>query len=742
MVKKMFFKSFMTTLFAAAAVSFVGCSDDDEKGGGNPEINVSTTSLQFANTEGSEMVSITSNADWKVEIEYTDGEGWITVVPALGSGDGSITVSVPANDTGSTRKATLKCIAMHPVYGAWDTKKISVSQSATDTPPVEEKVLYADNFDGKLAEKTYGSGTSWPFIDQFPEFANPEGPAATDVTYTGQNASVRNGSGDSASQYSLYPGSGGNNIFFGKVPAYFIVNGLQLTPEQSKLTLTFGTEYYDGNDKTAGFDKSKFHVLVSKNGLDNSWVELEYTFPATADLVGKWNLATADFTLTAVPEKLYIKFLAEAASVIRIDDVKLSTSEGGQSVTLPEGDPVVTPDEGTVASAIATADGQSATVNEATVVGTYNKGFLMQDATGKILVYTNETATVAIGEKVKVEGTVTTYGGFKQFAAIKDQASGEYGPAPVVTSLGSGSFSQPAPEVLDGAGMDAYLNAPAVKYIEYTGTLNISGNYYNVNVDGASKAVGSIAYPMEGQVNAALNGTVVTVRGYALGVSGNVYVNTMLVELAASTEPLLIVDPESLSFDAAGGEKTITATLMNSTETITAESDNAQFTTAVSGNVVTVTAKANTGADAVTGVITVKAGALSKSVAVSQNGANSTTVTLTMSDYFTENTNVADQSFTFGDFGFSFTKNNNSTSNYNAGDGGIRFYQNDVMTIDGNGKTMTSIKFTTYGGKNGPLAPDPGAFDAETLTWTGSAAKVAFTATAQIRFSAIEITYE
>ena len=578
-------------------------------------------------------------------------------------------------------------------------QKISVSQSATDTPPVEEKVLYADNFDGKLAEKTYGSGTSWPFIDQFPEFANPEGPAATDVTYTGQNASVRNGSGDSASQYSLYPGSGGNNIFFGKVPAYFIVNGLQLTPEQSKLTLTFGTEYYDGNDKTAGFDKSKFHVLVSKNGLDNSWVELEYTFPATADLVGKWNLATADFTLTAVPEKLYIKFLAEAASVIRIDDVKLSTSEGGQSVTLPEGDPVVTPDEGTVASAIATADGQSATVNEATVVGTYNKGFLMQDATGKILVYTNETATVAIGEKVKVEGTVTTYGGFKQFAAIKDQASGEYGPAPVVTSLGSGSFSQPAPEVLDGAGMDAYLNAPAVKYIEYTGTLNISGNYYNVNVDGASKAVGSIAYPMEGQVNAALNGTVVTVRGYALGVSGNVYVNTMLVELAASTEPLLIVDPESLSFDAAGGEKTITATLTNSTETITAESDNAQFTTAVSGNVVTVTAKANTGADAVTGVITVKAGALSKSVAVSQNGANSTTVTLTMSDYFTENTNVADQSFTFGDFGFSFTKNNNSTSNYNAGDGGIRFYQNDVMTIDGNGKTMTSIKFTTYGGK-------------------------------------------
>lgn len=648
MIKRLLSKSFIASLMVAA-VSLAACEKDDEKGGGNPEIAVSTTSVSFTKAEDSQSFQITSNADWKIEIEYTVGDQWLTVTPMSGKGDATVNLSVPTNDTGAVRSAVVKCIALHPEYGNWDTKRVNISQSATDTPPVEEKVLYFDNFDGKLAEKTYGSGSSWPFIDQFPEFANPEGPAATDVTYTGQNVSVRNGSGDSASQYSLYPGSGSNNIFFGKVPAYFIVNGLQLTPEQNTLQLTFGTEYYDGNNKEAGFDKSKFHVLVSKNGQDNSWVELEYTFPANADLVGKWNLATADFTLTAVPEKLYIKFLADAASVIRIDDVKLSTGNGGQSVTLPDGEPVKPVEPGTIADAIATADGNSAAVEEATVVGIYNKGFLMQDATGKLLVFTNEPAAVAVGDKVKVEGTVTSYGGLKQFAAIKD-STGEYGPAPVVTVLGNGTFTQPAPEKMDGAALDAYLSAPAVKYVEYAGVLSISGNYYNVTVDGAASAVGSIAYPIEGTVDAALDGQQVTVRGYAIGVSGKKYVSTMLVELVGevSTEPSLTVAPESLSFSVEGGEKTITATLKNSTDAITAESDNAQFTVAVAGNVITVTAAANESTDAINGTITVKAGALSKTVAVAQSGKSTgseKTLTFSFSDILAANSDLPTNSY-------------------------------------------------------------------------------------------------
>lgn len=623
MIKKLLSKSFIASLMVAA-VSLAACEkDDDQKGGGNPEIAVSTTSVSFTNAEESQTFQITSNADWKIEIEYSVGADWLTVTPVSGNGDTTINLSVPTNDTGAVRSAVVKCIAMHPEYGKWDTKRVNVSQSASDKPVGPSgDLLYSDNFDGQVAEQKYGSsGTSWPFVDQFPEFANPEGPAAANVTYTATNVSIRANS-PSNGNYSQYKdqASGSNNIFFGGAGNMFVINGLALNADQTNLQLTFGRyrSLYGAEDNT--FVTSEFHIWLSKNG--TAWTEISYETPVdAASSYGTWNLATADFTLTEVPETLYIKFTSDLASSHRIDDVKLSTGNGGQSVTLPDGEPVKPVEPGTIASAIATADGSEASVAEATVVGIYNKGFLMEDATGKLLVFTNETATVAIGTKVKVDGTVTSYGGFKQFAAVKD-ASGQYGPAPVVTVLSTGTFTQPAAEKMDGAAMDAYLTAPAVKYVEYTGTLTISGNYYNVEVEGASSAKGSIAYPIEGSVDASLNNQTVTVRGYAIGVSGKVYVNTMLVELEGevSTEPSLTVTPESLSFAVAGGEKTITATLRNSTDAITAESDNAQFTVAVAGNVITVTAAANESTDNINGTITVKAGALSKTVSVMQSG--------------------------------------------------------------------------------------------------------------------------
>lgn len=646
MIKKLLNRSFIASLMAVAAVSLVACEDDDEKKGGTPEIAVSTTSVQFTNAEDSQTFQITSNADWKIEVEYSVGDGWLTATPTSGSGDATVSLSVPNNDTGAVRSAVVKCIAMHPQYGAWDTKRVNVSQSANDTPVGPSgDVLYSDNFDGQVAEQKWGSNSnSWPFIDQFPEFANPEGPAAANVTYTGKNISIRANS-PSNNNYSQYKdqASGNNNIFFGGAGNMFVINDIELTADQSNLQLAFGRyrSLYEAEDNT--FVTSEFHIWLSKNG--TAWEEISYETPVdAASKYGTWNLATADFTLTSVPEKLYIKFTSDLASSHRIDDVKLSTGNGGQSVTLPDGEPVKPVEPGTIASAIETADGSEASVAEATVIGIYNKGFLMEDATGKLLVYTNETATVAVGDKVKVEGTVTSYGGFKQFAAVKD-ASGAYGPAPVITKLGSGTFTQPAPEKMDGAAMDAYLSAPAIKYVEYTGTLNISGNYYNVIVEGASNAKGSIAYPIEGTVDASLNEQTVTVRGYAIGVSGKVYVNTMLVELAGevSTEPSLSVNPTSLSFPADGGSKDITATLKNSTDAITATSDNAQFTVAVAGNVITVTAAANSTTDAINGTITVKAGSLEKTVAVSQSGKSTgaeKTLTFSFSDVVAANSDL------------------------------------------------------------------------------------------------------
>ena len=103
----------------------------------------------------------------------------------------------------------------------------------------------------------------------------------------------------------------------------------------------------------------------------------------------------------------------------------------------------------------------------------------------------------------------------------------QFGNSSTVTKTGTASVSEESATSWSGADMDAYINSPSIKYVEYTGTLSISGYYYNVTVDGASTAVGSIAYPADGLVDASLDGKKITVRGYAIGVSSTKYINTM-----------------------------------------------------------------------------------------------------------------------------------------------------------------------------------------------------------------------
>ncbi len=278
--------------------------------------------------------------------------------------------------------------------------------------------------------------------------------------------------------------------------------------------------------------------------------------------------------------------------------------EGGEE-TPDEPDPVV---EMTIAEAKELTEGAEVALGEVTVVGAYNKGFLAMDETGYLLIYENKTATVKVGDAVKVTGSMGAYGGLPQ---VKN---------PVVTLVREGSYTQPTPEVLDGAAVDALIAAPVVKYVQYKGVLSISGNYYNVKIDGAT-AVGSIQYPISGAVNAELNGKTVIVTGYFVGVSGSStkYFNTMLVEVSEDTTvPFLSVDKTSLSFTAEGGSAEVAVVVENTTEAVVPTVDNAHFTAAYANNVVTVTAPANETAEAITGTLTISVAGLTKTVALSQ----------------------------------------------------------------------------------------------------------------------------
>ena len=186
----------------------------------------------------------------------------------------------------------------------------------------------------------------------------------------------------------------------------------------------------------------------------------------------------------------------------------------------------------TIAEVLAAGAGNAAT--KGTVVATYARGFLMSDETGTILVYLNAAPAVAIGDAVNVSGTTSMYGGLLQFAA-----------GSTVEKTGTATVTHPTATVMDGAAMDAYLTEPVVKYVEYTGTLTINGSYYNVAVEGASKATGSIQYPQDAIKANLTSGSVVKVTGYTIGVSSSKYVNTMAVKVEVIEEGEEPEEPET-----------------------------------------------------------------------------------------------------------------------------------------------------------------------------------------------------
>ncbi len=188
----------------------------------------------------------------------------------------------------------------------------------------------------------------------------------------------------------------------------------------------------------------------------------------------------------------------------------------------------------------------SAAYAEGLVVAKYNKGFLVDDETGRMVVYQGETPAVNIGDKVEVEGATSTYAGLLQFNK----------PTVTVKSTGN-TVARPEPTILAGDDFKNMTSATEISYIQYTGTLSVSGNYYNVTVEGVTDAQGSIQYPLAELGLGELNGKKIIVEGYFVGVSNSKYINTMAVSVTEveSTEP----EPEPEPMEPLSGDYIVVA---------------------------------------------------------------------------------------------------------------------------------------------------------------------------------------
>lgn len=627
-MSKHLFRLVFGAFFLVAATAFTGCSDDDDKSL-TPKLTADPTALDFTDeTATTQTVAITANCEWTVTASNLD---WATISPMSGKGNGTISVTVSELPAGTNlREGKISFTLIHPEFGKWGQAESSVAvkqYGSGVTPPPTGDAIYANDFDKEQAQK--GADGKFPFADAFEGWKNQTGTGADNVAYKTSGISVRSNSpsNDSHSKYKD-DASGVNNMFFG-TSGVFEIQKIALESTQKNLQLTFGSYRSIFEDKDNAFKTSEFHVYLSKDG--ENWAEITYDRPVGDDehsKYGTWALATANFTLKQVPSELYIKFTSDLTSSHRIDDVKLFEGIGGTEVDLDNITPPVTETK-TIAEVIAGSVGATYTT-QGQVVAINGRSFLIQDNSGKILVYLgwkdNKPVvdySATIGQTVKVTGKTTTYSKLVQFSETDL----------VIEKVSDGSFTQPTPEKFDGAAFDAYAAAtPVIKYIEYSGTLTIDGYYYNIAVDGTDLQ-GSLAYPADGFVDASLNGQVVIVKGYTLGMTNQ---SKMLSTIAVSVEKdgdapaepkITKLDPTSLSFAATDNAKTVTVTAANADDcTIEAATDKSeQFTTSVKGMVVTVTPKENTTEQAITATLTIKlmkAGAAvdTKTVAISQAG--------------------------------------------------------------------------------------------------------------------------
>lgn len=730
---------------SVAALAFAATACDDKKEDlGAPSVEVEKSEISFEKTGGTETVQVTATRDWKATTE----QDWISIGPREGKGSSkAVTVEIKVmENSGLDREGSVKFDI------GFDSKTLTVKQKGTGS--VADMTVYKNDFD---KEKAVKSDSGWKtYLDSFEGWRNETGTGISSVTYASSGVSARtNDKYNSSSSSSDYQGSGMNYLWFGKEP-YFEVKNITL-PASKNYTLSFGAErneYSQSGDIDNTFKHDEFKVYVSKDG--SKWVQIEYSFPA-GDKNKRWDLASSTFTVPDGTSALYLYFMSTKASVYCFDDLTLSISEKagtvidfskGVDLGTGGGDNPGPATEMKISEVLSSPSGTAAIVT-GTVAATYQRGFVITDGADYLLVYDGAKCAAKEKDNVKVTGITSEYGGLIQLAS------------PEVTVVSSGNaLTLPSPKVLDAAAFDAYSSSK-IEYISYEGTLSVSGNYVNVEVAGATKHTGSLAYINDSFNAKSFDGAVVKVTGFYVGLaSNNKYVNTMVTDLVPGASDYLTVSTTTLS--AAADATTATFDVKaNVAWTIT--SDNSAYTVEpASGDknaTVTVKFAANTAETDKVVKLTVSTTAdvatKSYTVVLTHKGKNSASGSEITLEIAGNNSWTAATDDTYGK-GFEFTKDGvkyayykyKSTSDPTAPQSDhIRIYKSSVFVIvPPTGQKIEKVVLNCLSGKSANMTVLSDNTIAvsnvadNTVTWTGSVDKYAAQAdVSQVRAKSITV---
>lgn len=552
--------NFWKTLFCAAlaVTAFSACSDDDEEGGysGMPEITVNggesvTVAGKLEGGKLEQTVEVVSKGDWTLTFKNPGDSQWVT--PSAMSGKtGTTQLTFTLGQASGERSAILVLTASSKVEGfpLTDEATITVVQSDSDVPT--GNALYSENC-GTKVEKVDGY---WPYVDKFEGWTRGGSLDQKAVTYTGNSASVANsGKVFDPAEDETTVVTGPPYVSMNKSTSVFNINDINIASNTNfTFTFTAAQQINYSNDVVLGdMTDETIRFSVSTDGSSYAPVALKVKKVAS----GYWYLCTAEFKLPAgvSTDKIWVRFDGYAGLEnhgLRIDDFKLYEGGNGSELVVPSVDYT----KGTVAEAIAAGAGKNYEV-AATVVAMHTQGILIGDASGVMLAFLGEAPAVAVNDAVTVKGTTELRNGVIQFG--KEGLS--------VAKTGTGSYNTPAPEVMDGTAVTAYIataleNKAVYKYVKYNGEFTVSGNYYNVVIAGTTTK-GSVAYGKSEW--ASFNGKPVTVEGWLLGGTAN-YLQTMATSVTAdSSTPIVKISAPQQFAATSPVAQTLNYTVTNTT---------------------------------------------------------------------------------------------------------------------------------------------------------------------------------
>ncbi|WP_418662488.1 DUF5689 domain-containing protein [Alistipes putredinis] len=549
-------------------------------------------------------------------------------------------------------------------------EEIDLAGGGVVPPDPSGDAIYENNFDKTPAEKV---DNKWPFLDQTDAWQNASGTGNSTVSYAYTNMSVRT-SGKPSGGYD--GASGSNKIYFGSAPATFDIKGITLPAGKTKYRITFGGSY----SKSSGtypdlvydniFKPESFHVAVG-NGTDWSG-NLTYEKIGGSDTTDPyWIQFAVDFTLKEAVSQLSIRFTADLASAFAIDDVQLVEGSGGQEVDLEGG--VVPPDPGeataiTIPELIAQMTDTEAPVDAN--ADRYLDAVVMNDVAGANYTFNNlilatenateagngitlygsqvEPSTLGLnkGDKVRVTlykglAKVVNYSGMYEVTGAKEATWCKVEKTGTVTSIPTATIAAAdlakyqgmAVTIADASVAQAGVWANASETSSHTFTAG--GANFTVFCKKSDEKNPSVFLDVPYKVATGnISGLAAVFRDNSQLVPRNL--DDVAAFSDSSTPMITGVTPASLSFEAIGGEQTLTVSVLNQGDNqLSVSGLTPPLSATVSGLTVTVKADPNTGTQPVNQTLTITlANGNSKTVPVvlagqgGGEGGDATTITV------------------------------------------------------------------------------------------------------------------